>query len=107
MNDVCPGWSPPPCLLSLHPPCSGSLERSEAEPWGHPSPRFMPWHPETGFPWPAVTQDVCVCTCKCGCMCVRIVLISVGNLGVGLEEMGNRMSSSLSPSGKKNQEASL
>lgn len=82
MNDVCPGWSPPPCLLSLHPPCSGSLERSEADPWGHPSPRFMPWHPETGVPWPAVTQDVCVCTCKCGCMCVRIVLISVGNLGV-------------------------
>lgn len=48
------------CLLSLHPPYSGSLERSEAEPWGHPSPSFMPLNPETGVPWPVETQDVCV-----------------------------------------------
>ena len=40
-------------------------------------------------------------------MCVRFLLVSLGNLGVGLEVVGNGMSSSLSPSGERNREARL
>lgn len=41
------------------------------------------------------------------CVCARILLVSLGNLGVGLEVVGNGMSSSLSPSGERNREARL
>lgn len=61
------------------PPQSGSLERAEAEPWRHSSARSRPWSPL------ASGNRTCVRTCKCGCLCVRILLVSLGNLGVGLE----------------------
>ena len=41
------------------------------------------------------------------CVCARILLVSLGNLGVGLEVVGNGMSSSLPPSGERNPEARL
>lgn len=88
-------------------PPLGSLERLGAESRGYFSPGSRPRNPETGVPWPVVTQNVCARVCKCGCVCVRFLLISLGNLGVGLEVVGNGMSSSLSPSGGRNQEAGL
>lgn len=41
------------------------------------------------------------------CVCARILLVSLGNLGVGLEVVGNGMSSSLPPSGERNPEVRL
>lgn len=64
-------------------PHSGSLEKLEAGPWSHSSPRSRPRNLQTGDPRPVVTQDVCARACKCGCMCVRILLISLGNLESG------------------------
>lgn len=65
------------CCLYISPPL-GSWERlGWAASWGHSSPGSRPQHPETGVPWPVVTQKVCARVCKCGCVCVRVFCLSL------------------------------
>lgn len=74
------------CCFYLHLPSLGVLgEAVGAASWGPLSPGPGLWHPETGVPWPVVTQKGGARVCKCGCVCVpSILFVSLGNLGVGL-----------------------
>lgn len=92
------------CLLPLHLSTLRFLGEAEDRVPGPPFtqvqvPQSRDWSPlasgNTGCVRACVQVWVCVCV---------FLLVSLGNLGVGLEVVGDGTSSSLSPSGERNQE---